>query len=129
MRSANDVALELIAQDVGVATLGAGRHRLAHPGESLMSIQATQLDDLAVEFETVICELGFAESEPPVILIQDFIAAAQPHTSRIQISFLQIPQADSLQAIEAHGVRNGIADRSGSRQRLGNFRDDSLAIQ
>src|SRR5579871_2290140 len=63
VRCTNDIAFQLLAQNLCVATLNATRHRLTHPREGLMSIKPAQLDDLAVEFKTVVGKLGPAETE------------------------------------------------------------------
>jgi len=63
MRGADDVALEFVTQDVGIAALRTAGHRLANEGKGLMPVEAAQLDDFAVELEAVIGELGFAEAE------------------------------------------------------------------
>ena len=43
---ADDVAMELLAQDVGILALHARRHRLPNKGKCLMAIESAQLDDL-----------------------------------------------------------------------------------
>ena len=48
VRGTHDVALELIAKDLRVATLNTSRHRLSYKGKSLMAVKAAQLDHLAV---------------------------------------------------------------------------------
>src|SRR5215468_4541023 len=48
VRSSHDIAFELIAQDLRIATLNATRHRLADKRERLMTIEPTQLDDFAI---------------------------------------------------------------------------------
>jgi hypothetical protein len=63
MRRADDVALELATQNLRVAALNAAGHRLSGEGKSLMTIETSQLDDLAVELEAVVGELGLAETE------------------------------------------------------------------
>ena len=70
VRGANDVALELVAQDLRVAALHAAGHGLAHPGKGLMTIESAQLDDLAVEFEAVIGKLRLAETEAARVFIE-----------------------------------------------------------
>ena len=63
MRGANDIALELVAQDLRVAALRPGRHRLSDKGKGLVTIQSAQLDDFAVELEPMIGELGLAKTD------------------------------------------------------------------
>src|SRR5437588_3498713 len=54
MRSTNDVALKLVAENLCVAALDAAGHRLPDEGEGLMTIQSAQLYDLAVQRKSVI---------------------------------------------------------------------------
>jgi hypothetical protein len=68
VRGADDVALQVLAQDDGVLALHAGGHGLAHPGEGLMAVEAAQLDDFAVEREALRREAGFAEADAAVSL-------------------------------------------------------------
>ena len=63
VRGAHDIALELVAQNVRVAALGAAGHRLADKGKGLMTVQPAQLDHFAVEFEAVVGELRLAETD------------------------------------------------------------------
>ena len=63
VRCAHDVAVQLVAQDVGVATLRATRHRLANERKRLMTVEAAQLDDFAIQLEAVIGEFGVAETD------------------------------------------------------------------
>ena len=83
MRRAHDIAFEFVAQDFCIPALCASGHRLPDPRESLVPIQPTQLDDLAVQFETVIGELSLAEPEPARIFVRDLISVTQAHTSGI----------------------------------------------
>ena len=49
MRGAHDVAVEILAQDVGILALHARGHGLADKGKRLVPIEAAQLDDLSVQ--------------------------------------------------------------------------------
>src|SRR5213592_645997 len=49
MRSAHDVAMEFMAQDAGIAALGAAGHGLADEGKRLMTVEAAELDDFAID--------------------------------------------------------------------------------
>src|SRR6476661_134199 len=69
MRGANNIALQLVAKDIGVTTLNAPGHGLTDPREGLMAIQPPQLDDFAVQLESVVGELSLAEAEATGILI------------------------------------------------------------
>ena len=70
MRSTDNIALELLAKDLRVAALNAARHGLAYKGERLMTVEASQFDDLAVQLKAVIGELCFPETETAGVFIQ-----------------------------------------------------------
>ena len=63
VRGADDVAVEVLAQDVGILALHACGHRLTDEGKGLVAIEAAQLDDFAVEREALVGEDGFAEAD------------------------------------------------------------------
>src|SRR6266702_1772403 len=63
VRRAHDVALELLAEDFGIPTLYATRHRRSHEREVLMAVEASQLYDPPVELEAAFSEARGAESE------------------------------------------------------------------
>jgi hypothetical protein len=69
VRSANDVAMELVAEDARIAALCAAGHGLSDEGEGLMAVEAAELDDFAVQLEAVVSELGFAEAEGALVLV------------------------------------------------------------
>src|SRR5260370_99274 len=49
MGGTNDVAVQLVSQDVGIAALYARRHRLTNVGKGLVAVKPAQLDDLAIQ--------------------------------------------------------------------------------
>src|ERR1700722_9556211 len=49
MGSADDVAVEILAQNDGVTPLHPAGHGLTHPWKGLMAVQAAQLDDGSIE--------------------------------------------------------------------------------
>ena len=57
-----------------VAALRAARHGLSDKGKGLMAVQPAQLDHFAIEFETVIGELRFPETDGA----RDFIHRLRP---------------------------------------------------
>src|ERR1043166_1119902 len=48
VRGADDIALQLIAQNQSVTALSASRHRLANPGKCLVPVEPTQFDNLSI---------------------------------------------------------------------------------
>ena len=69
MRGPDNIALEFVAQDLGITALRPCRHSLSNKWKRLMPVEAAQLDDLAVQFEPVIGELGFPETETARIFV------------------------------------------------------------
>jgi hypothetical protein len=64
-----NIAMQILAQDIGVFALHAGRHRLPHERKGLMAIEAMQFDDFSIEGEAVIGEFGFAKTYAPGVFI------------------------------------------------------------
>ena len=129
VRGADDVALELVAQNDRIAALGTAGHGLADEGEGLMPIESAQLDDFAVQLEAVIGELGFAEAEAAGVFVEELRSATQANASGVEIAVLEIPELDAAELIEVNGMR----DRFGWRRRDGGsllrgFGDDAVAI-
>ena len=63
VRRADDVAVQAVAKDVGVAALHARRHGLAYEGKRLMTVEPDELDDFAVEREAMIGEHRLAKTD------------------------------------------------------------------
>src|SRR5260370_34578570 len=100
MRGAHDVALELVAEDIGVPSLRAAGHCLPHPGKSLMAIEPAQLDDFAIQLEAAIGELCFAKTETARVFVDDLVASQQTHMNGVKISLLEAPQLDVTQLLK-----------------------------
>src|SRR5579863_8170269 len=60
MGSSHDVAMQILAQDVGVFALGARRHSLADEWKRLVPVKSAELDDLSVQGEAVVGKDRFA---------------------------------------------------------------------
>src|SRR5439155_11130090 len=75
MGGTNDVAVQLVSQDVGIAALYAPGHRLTNVGEGLVAVEAAQLDDLTIQFEAMVRELGLPKAEAARIFVQDLSAS------------------------------------------------------
>ena len=76
--------MEVVAQNIGIAALHAARHRLADEGKCLVAVEAAQLDDFAVQLETVIGESRLAKTDVARIAV-DYLAsahAAEPAPSK-----------------------------------------------
>ena len=83
--------VQLVAQNVRVPALGAAGHGLADEGKGLMTVQPAQLDHFAVEFETVIGELRFAEPDGARDFIHRLRPAQQADLHAVQIRVRQVP--------------------------------------
>ena len=66
----NDIALKLVAEYLRITALNPRRHRLSYEGEGLMTIQATQFDDFAIQLEAMIGELRLAKTNGARNLIE-----------------------------------------------------------
>jgi hypothetical protein len=64
VRAADHVAVEVVAQDLGVTPLGPGGHGHPGVGKQLVPVQAEDLQPPAVEKEAVLAEFGLAEPDP-----------------------------------------------------------------
>src|ERR1700760_1320898 len=91
VRGAYDVAVEVRAQNVRIATLHAARHRLADIRKRLVPIESAQLHDLAVEREALVGEGRFAKADAPHLLIHNLVAAHQSHAYMIELRMIQVP--------------------------------------
>ena len=92
VRGAHDVAVEILAQDVGILALHARGHGLAHKGKRLVPVEPAQLDDLAVQGEAVIREDGLAKSDAPRVFIDDAAGMEQPDMNGIEMGLRKIPE-------------------------------------
>ncbi len=117
-----------MAKYVGVATLRTAGHGLSDEGKRLMTIEAAQLDDLAVQLKTVVSELGFAKSDDARDLIDLASTAPERDIHAVEIGVRQIPQLDAVQIRKRNGVRDGIACRCGSGNTLRALLDHAIAF-
>src|SRR5437660_3634070 len=129
MRSANDVALELVAEDIGVPSLRSAGHRLPHPGKSLMPVESAQLDDFAIQLEAVIGELCFAESETARVFVDDLVVSQQTNMNGVKISLLEAPELDVAQLLKMDCVFKRLWPRGGGRgDRLLVLGDNAIGV-
>src|SRR5215471_13789913 len=83
VRCANDIAVEIFAQNPGVAALDASRHRLANKRKGLMAIQSAELQMLTVEKETFGCEARLAKADARIPTVDEAIAIRQSHADLV----------------------------------------------
>src|SRR6476469_7765623 len=70
MRSADDVALEFLAENPRIAFLHACRHGLAQVWKRLMAIQPAQLQMFSIQVKAGWRKLRFAKTGASVVMIQ-----------------------------------------------------------
>src|SRR5207247_9384001 len=104
MRSAHDVAMEIMAQDSGIAALVAAVHGLADEGKRLMTVEAAELDDFAIELEAVVGELRFAKAERAFVLIDQLRSAKEAHVNGIEMGVRSVPQFDRAEVAAEGGL-------------------------
>jgi len=73
-----------------------------------MAIQSSELDDLAVEFETVVSEFGVTEADAAVILIDKLRTPQKADVDGVEIVIIEIPKLDAAQTVEVAGVDDGV---------------------
>ena len=96
VRGAHDVAVQVLAQDVGVAALHARGHGLADEGEGLVAVEAAQLDDFAVEGEAVVGEGGLAEADAAGVFVDGFGGTAAGGRGRCRDWVFEVPELDAV---------------------------------
>jgi len=128
VRGAHDVALEIVPQDACIAALRAARHRLTDERKGLMTVEAAELDDFAIQLEAVVGELRFAESNRAFVLIHQKCSAQEAHMDGVQIRMRKIPQFDRAEAVQVHGMGHGLGRCVRRRNFLRAFGNHTLAI-
>ena len=83
-----------------------------------MAVEATQLDDLAVQFKAMVGEPGLAKTEVTGVLVEQLCSAAQANAGGVEVAIFHAPQLDSAKIFKMHGVRNRIAGSARSGHRL-----------
>ena len=92
MRGADDIALVFLAEDVRILALNAAGHGLANEGKRLVAIESAELDDLAVEFESVIGELRVTETDSAGFLVDGLPCRGGAALGRYRDSARQDPK-------------------------------------
>src|SRR5271155_2601211 len=118
MRRSDNVALELITQNQGVAALNPAGHRLPYKGKCLMAIETAQLDDLTVQRKSLVGKSRFAEAKTAGIFIDDLALLKQPHTHRIKLRVLQVPEANLPEIAQRNSLQRQLLLR---RRLCGDF--------
>src|SRR5579871_5423696 len=88
VRRPHDIAMELVAENIGITTLRATGHRLPDERECLMTVKPAQFDYFAVKFKTAIGEFSVPETEAPRVLVEHLASLQQSHANAVKISVL-----------------------------------------
>src|SRR3954471_18608720 len=129
MRCSHNVAFELVAQDLCVASLGASRHRLSYIGEGLVTVKPAELDRLSVQLKTMIRELRLSETKSPRVFINNLCTSQQTDPHRIQLPVFEVPQFDSAQRCNIQRVSNRLRQKTGLGHLSRRLRDHILTIE
>ncbi len=92
--------LSLWRRMLRVTALAAAGHGLADKRKGLMTVEAAQLDDFAVQFEALIGEGGFAETDSALVAIDQLRAAQKADVDVVQIRIGEIPELDGAKILE-----------------------------
>lgn len=111
VRCADDIAMQFVAQNIGIAPLSAGRHRLTDEGKGLMTIEPSELDDLAVERETTRCEHRFAKANAARVGVENVPGREKPNVNAIKLRTGKLPELDPFQPLKPYSVPSGILGR------------------
>src|SRR6476619_249484 len=100
MRRPDDIALELLPQDPCVTLLHAGGHCLPDVWESLMPVQAAQLEVFSVEIKTFLRKLRFAKTDSRLIMIDRLRAVSQIDTNFVEPWLVNVPEINTFKIPE-----------------------------
>src|SRR6516225_744188 len=103
MRRADDIAVQVLPQDVSVFALAARRHGLPYVRKGLMAVESAKLDDLAIEREPAIGKCGFAKTDPPRVFINYAAAGDQPHMGGVHSRLVKRPELNAVQLRQRQG--------------------------
>ncbi len=93
-----------------------------------MTVEPAQLDDLAVQLETVFGKPGFTKTDSARILIHQTRSIQQTNPNRIKFGPRQIPEHNRPKFIQPHGVRDGIAGGFGRLNPLHACSEKAVAV-
>src|ERR1700716_1469411 len=108
VRRSNDIALETVTQNLRIATLHAGRHRLANKRKGLVAIESAQLDDLAVEREAGRREARLTKTNAAAVFIAGSVSVHQLHMDAVELRMLEIPQLNGAEVFQHYSLRSAV---------------------
>src|SRR5665213_3831213 len=90
VRAADDVAVEVLADDLGVAAHDARGHGVAGVGEELVAVESEEMEAFAVEEETVDGEASVAETDAGVVVVERFAAGVEGGDDVVAVSYTHL---------------------------------------
>src|SRR5215469_16508437 len=103
MRSADDIAVQALPQDVSIFALAARRHGLPDVRKGLMAVESAELDDLSVEREAMIGKCGFAKADAPRVFIHHAATDKKPHMGGVHSRLIERPELNAVQLRQRQG--------------------------
>ena len=92
MRGTDDVAVEILSEDVGVFALRTCGHGLTDERKGLMAIKAAQFDDITVEREALRSELSFAEADAAGVGVDGATVLEEGYVDDVEMRLVEVPE-------------------------------------
>src|SRR5215813_4579783 len=133
VRGAHDVALQLFAENPGIAPLYACGHGLAHKWKSLVTIQAAELKVLAIKEKAFRSEAGLAKADASIVAIENGASTHQLDSHAVKSWVVDTPQLNCGKTLQSDltraCARSGIAgDNAISIKQLGGHFQTAKAL-
>ncbi len=94
MRAADDIAVKLTPQQLGVTTQHAARHRAANIRIDFVAIQAEQLQPASVQKETVEFKPCLSKPDPHTVIVHRLAFDEERRDNVVKVGRIDIPQRD-----------------------------------
>ena len=128
VRGTHDVALEFVAKNARVAALSPAGHGLADERKRLVTIEAAQLDDRAVQCKAVVGKLRLAKASGTAVVIHQLSPAEQPNVDGVEIGMGEVPEIDVGKVVEMNGVRRRLCSSFRRRNTQRGFRHGTITV-
>src|SRR5215471_11037635 len=128
MGGADDIALEFRFENLSITLLHSGRHRLAHEGESLVTIESAKLDGLPIQFKAMIRKLHLAKTKAAPVFIERRISLLDANHDGVQIRTVEVPAFDCTKVVERQFVQNRLSRGSRRWQCFARGRHDAISV-
>src|SRR5262249_46578063 len=97
MRATHDVAVEIAAQNFGVAAHDAFGHRVADIRVNLVPVQPEELEPAAVKEKSVERKASLPESDPHRIIVQRTSVHEQRGCDAVEVWRIEVPKFDLVE--------------------------------